>query len=143
MPWWKFTLSEGSCQYCSFPFVLQITVHIGNDPHNLTDVDPSDLTSEQLNDIAARILQTYQLDELDDVLQLEILSFSIVEPPPGSDTETWRVMAELGTNPTITAMIPTAMEFERELVSLHEGAAFSTQPVLRMKDANVSSFNLI
>ena len=76
---------------------------------------------------------------MEDVLGIELLSFSIVQPAPDTGSETWRVFAELGLGPTLVPQIPQTMRITEELVPLHEGAAFHQQPRLQMFDADVSS----
>ena len=56
---------------------------------------PSDMTAEEVAAIDAAIWETYQLDLLDDVLGIEIISFGMVDPLPGTDSENWQVYAQL------------------------------------------------
>ena len=48
--------------------VIQVTVEIANPPHDLAVTVPGDLTADELDSIASRFIDTYQLGELDNVL---------------------------------------------------------------------------
>ena len=115
---------------------------IANPPSNLTNVDPDDLSREQLQNITQNFINTYQLGQLGPILNLTILSFEITQPLPNSGSDAWRAFATVQQNPTVNIQIPSSLQISTHLEPIHEGAAFRVQPVLKMMDSNVSDFNI-
>lgn len=75
---------------------LQITIEIANLPRaSLESGNVDDLTNEDIQALAAQLLNAYQLSELDGILGITILSMEMVAPPPGSDTPEWQVYTEV------------------------------------------------
>lgn len=76
--------------------VFQVTVTISNPPANLTSTtDPNTLTQTQLENISQQFINTYQLGTLGTQLNLNIISFQIIEPMPATGTPTWTAFATL------------------------------------------------
>jgi hypothetical protein len=114
-----------------------VIITIENPPANQNVTDPSDLSADQLATISSNIISTYQLGGLESVLNVTILSITVVEPPPDTSSPEWQVMAELGVPDAVPLKVPRTVEVTVPPVIIHEGAEFSTQPKLRFKDDEV------
>jgi hypothetical protein len=119
--------------------VNQVTIEIVNLPSSTIDSsNPGDLTSAQLQEIAAKIINAYELGVLASVLELTILDLTLVTPPPGSDTNEWKIFAEIGTNGAFAAEIPTSLQLEVAPEIKTEQSAFTVQPSCRFLKADGS-----
>ena len=73
----------------------QITAEISNPPRNYGEVDPDDLTREEMHQISEALILAYQLGEMPEILGLvDVISMSIVEPPLDAYSPEWVIFGK-------------------------------------------------
>ena len=128
---------------------MTFTLEVTNAPSATVNVSqPGDVTLSELQQMTSKLVDMYQLDidTLQSYLNITLLSLTVTEPPPPTDSQQWKtVTSEVADSQTAAVaaftpsslQVPTTMYLATHPTVLHEGSAFPVQPALGFKGINV------